>query len=256
MIDLPADPAHLALAFMLVLTRTGAAMAVLPGLSEAAAPAMLRIGIALAIAILLLPDLAPLVPPVPEAGLDAAAMVGAEAITGLWFGWLARIVVLALPTAAQFIAYLLGLTSVLQPDADLGPQTTALASLANLAAPVILLVSGLYRLPLQALAGLYRVIPPGTLMPAADSTKMVVDAASQAFVLAVRLASPFIVAAIVWHVTIGLITRLVPRMQIYFVAMPGQIVGGLLLLAGLSTAILAAWQDATHASFLALPGGG
>jgi flagellar biosynthetic protein FliR len=256
MIDLPADPAQWALAFMLVLARVSAAVAVLPGLSEAAPPATLRIGIALAITCLLLPALAPLVPPVPEAGLEAAGMVAAEVVTGLWFGWLARMVALALPTAAQFIAYLLGLTSVLQPDATLGPQTTALASLANITAPLILLVSGLYAMPLQALVGLYKLIPPGALMPAADSIEAVIQAVTQALLLAMRLASPFVIASIVWHVTIGLIARLVPRMQVYFIAMPGQILGGLLLLAGLSAAMLAAWREAAYSTFAALPGTG
>ena len=256
MTDLPTDLAHWALAFMLVLARFGAAIAVLPGLGESAPPAMLRIGIALAVTVLLLPILLPLVPPVPEAGLAAAGMVAAEVVTGLWFGWLARMVALALPTAAQFIAYLLGLTSVLQPDATLGPQTTALASLTNLAAPVILLATGLYALPLQALAGLYTLIPPGTMLPAADSTQAAIAAVTQALLLAMRLASPFVVAGIVWHVTIGLIARLVPRLQIYFVALPGQILGGLLLLAGVSSTILAAWEEATRTTFATLPGAG
>jgi flagellar biosynthetic protein FliR len=181
-------------------------------------------------------------------------MVAADIITGLWFGWLARMIALTLPTAAQFIAYLLGLTSVLQPDPELGSQTTALASLGALAAPLMLLVSGLYTLPLEALAGLYRLIPPGDLLPAADSLATAVGAASQALVLAVRLASPFIVASIVWNLTIGLISRLVPRMQIYFVALPGQILGGLLLLAVLAGALLQAWQDAARLGFASLPG--
>jgi flagellar biosynthesis protein FliR len=45
-------------------------------------------------------------------------------------------------------------------------------------------------------------------------------------------------------------------MQVYFVATPGQILGGLLLLAGLSGVMLAAWQDATRTTFAALPGAG
>ena len=165
-------------------------------------------------------------PQVPEASPQAVAMVASEVVTGLWFGWLARVTALALPAAAQFIAYLMGLTSVLQPDPTLGPQTTALAGLANITAPLILLVSGLYALPLEALSGLYQLIPPGTPLPASSSADLAVHVVTQAFALSVRLASPFIVAGIIWHVTIGLIARLVPRIQIYFVSMPGQILGG------------------------------
>ena len=241
-------------AFMLVLARFGAAMALLPGLGEATVPALVRVGLALGISVLLLPGLLPLMPPMPAAGLTAAGMIGAEVTTGLWLGWLARLICLALPMAAQFIAFLLGISSVLQPDPELGPQSTALAALFDLAVPLVILVSGLYALPLTALAGSYHLIPAGTLLPSADSTAMAVAAVAQAFGLALRLASPFILASIVWHVAIGLIARLVPRLQVYFVSMPGQIVGGLALLASLFGVIMAAWQDAVRDSLAALPG--
>ncbi|HEY8287868.1 MAG TPA: flagellar biosynthetic protein FliR [Acetobacteraceae bacterium] len=244
-----------AFGFMLTLARVGAAMALLPGLGEAASPAMLRVGLALGITALLLPDVMPLIPHVPEASLQAAAMVLAEVVTGLWFGWLTRLLALALPVAAQIIAYLLGISSVLQPDAELGPQSTALAKLFELSAPLLMLVSGLYMLPLVALADLYRLIPPGTLLPAADSADSAARAVAWSFALSLRLASPFVVAGLVWQVTIGLIARLVPRMQIYFSAMPGQILGGFLLLAGMSGLILSAWQDSVRPVLAALPGG-
>ena len=61
-------------------------------------------------------------------------------------------------------------------------------------------------------------------------------------------------AGIVWHVAIGLLARLVPRIQVYFVAMPGQILGGLLLLAVLSAVILSAFLDAIRDGLSGLPG--
>ena len=95
-------------------------------------------------------------------------MIAAEVITGLWLGWLARLLVLALPVAGQFISYMLGVANVLQPDPELGGQATPIARLFALAAPLAILVSGLYAMPLAALAGSYRLIPAGTLLPAAD----------------------------------------------------------------------------------------
>ena len=81
-----------------------------------------------------------------------------------------------------------------------------------------------------------------------------VRAVAGSFALAVRLASPFLLVAIVWNVATGLLARLVPRLQIYFVAMPGQILGGIALLAVLATTLLTAWQDSVRAGFSALPG--
>jgi flagellar biosynthetic protein FliR len=243
-------------AFALVLARVGAAMALLPGVGETAAPAIVRIGLALSITILLLPELQPMMPPVPDAGLSMGLMVAGEVITGLWFGWVARMIVLALPICAQFIGYLIGLSSVLQPDTELGAQSGALGTLFQMAAPVVLLASGLYRLPLIALNGLFRLIPPGHMLPAADSTQIAIHAVGTGFSLALQLASPFVVVGIVWHVAIGLIGRIVSRMQIYLVSMPGQIMVGLGLLLIIGGTIILAWRDGTQAYFLALPGGG
>jgi flagellar biosynthetic protein FliR len=231
-------------------------MALLPGLGESVAPAVVRIGLALSITILLLPELQPMMPPVPAAGLTMGLMIAGEVITGLWFGWVARMIVLALPVGAQFIGYLIGLSSVLQPDPELGAQSSALGKLFEMAAPVMLLTSGLYRLLLIALNGLFQLIPPGHMLPAADSTEIAIHAVGTGFALALQLASPFVVIGIAWHLAMGLIGRIVSRMQIYFVSMPGQIMVGLALLMMTGSAIIFAWRDGVQASFMALPGAG
>lgn len=241
-------------AFALVLARVGATMTLLPGLGESAAPAIVRIGLALALTILLLPAVQPLVPPVPESEIEMALMVAGEVVTGLWFGWVARMIVLALPVGAQLIAYLIGLSSVLQPDAELGSQSTALGKLFELAAPMLILASGLYALPLQALGGLFQLIPPGHMLPAGDGTEVAIHAAGASFGLALQLASPFVVADIVWHVAIGMLARAGSRMQIYFASMAGQILGGLALLMATLSAIIFAWRDSAQSFLGLLPG--
>jgi flagellar biosynthetic protein FliR len=243
-----------AFALLLVLARIGGAISVLPGLGEADLPRMVRVGLALGVTALLLPTIAPSVPPAPEATAQAGLMVAAEVITGLWLGWLARMVVLALPIGGQFISYMLGLSNVLQPDPELGGQATPIARMFSLAAPLTLLVTGLYAVPLAALAGSYQLIPPGALLPAADSTATAVAAVGAAFKLALRIASPFILVSIVWHVATGLLARLVPRLQVYFIAMPAQIVGGIVLLMVLMSGLLAAWEMGVRAGFNHLPG--
>jgi len=243
-----------AFAFVLVLGRTGAAMMLLPGLGEADPPAIVRAGFAIALTVLVVPAIAPLVPPVPVGTATAAAMVAAEVVTGLWLGWLARMLVMALPIAGQFLSYMLGVSNVLQLDPEMGAQTTALGRLFSLAVPVAVLSSGLYALPVAALAGSYRLIAPGALLRAGAGTDLAVRAMADSFDLALRLASPMVIASVVWHVAAALLARLVPRVQVYFLALPGQILGGLVLLAALAASILAAWQDAVRAGFDALPG--
>jgi flagellar biosynthesis protein FliR len=104
-----------AFSFVLVMARVGGAMALLPGLGEPEPPALVRIGMAVGVTALLLPGVAASIPPVPEASAQAVAMIVAELITGLWLGWLARLLVLALPIAGQFIGYMMGSPTCCSP---------------------------------------------------------------------------------------------------------------------------------------------
>ncbi len=243
-----------AFGFVLVLARSGAACMLLPGIGESEVPAMLRVGFAVALTLLLLPVLAPDLPAPPASLWRGAGMVVAELASGLFLGWLARLLMLALPIAGQVTALLTGQASVLQADAVLGPQGAALARLMTLAAPVLLLVSGLHALPLAALAGSYRVLPAGQLLPAGDAAQIGVGAVGACFALALRLAAPFLLAGIVWQVTLAALARLAPQVQVFFLAAPAQLLGGLALLGLLGAAVLAAWRTQAAVGLAALPG--
>jgi flagellar biosynthetic protein FliR len=244
----------LAFACAMILARAGAAIMLLPGLGEASLPAMLRAGIALMLTVLLVPVVAPSMPPIPGDALHLAAMVGAELLTGLWLGWLAWLLVQALPIAGQIVSYLVGVSNVLQPDPVLGAEATAVSRMLSLLATLVVLVSGLWTMPVAAIASSFHVIPPGTFLPAADTTETVLQAVAQTFELALRLSSPFILASIVWHLALGVIARLVPRVQVYFVTMPGQILGGVALLGLLAGGMVAVWEEALRDAYAHLPG--
>ncbi len=246
--------APLALAFMLVLCRCGAAVMLLPGFGEEEPPVLLRVGLAIGIAVLLVPGLAPHMPAEPASFLRLAGMVAAELLAGGLLGWLARLLALALPAAGQVISLMTGLSSVLQQDPTLGAQSAVIGRLFNLLAPVLILSSGLYALPLGALANSYTVFPAGGVLSADDLAQVAVHAASSSFSLSLRLAAPFVLISLVWQVALGLLARLVPQIQVHFAALPGQVLGGLLLLALLGGPILRVWMAATREAFLALPG--
>jgi flagellar biosynthetic protein FliR len=82
----------------------------------------------------------------------------------------------------------------------------------------------------------------------------VVQAVGTSFALALRLAAPFVLASIVWNVALGLLSKLVPQLQVYFAGMPAQIMGGILLVGLLSSAVLSAWLGELRIGFSALPG--
>lgn len=226
----------------------------LPGLGEQEVPAPIRLGLGLGLVVLLLPALAAGLPAAPDDAGQAVRLIGLEVVVGLWLGGLARLVTLAMAMAGQAVALLLGLAQALVPDPELGGLGTATGRLFSLAAAVLVLASGLYAIPLRALVESYALLPVGEPFPAGAGAEAMAVAASDSLALALRLAAPFVLAAVVINVALGLLTRIAPQVQVYFIAVPGQVLAGLALLALILPALLGAFGEAAREAFLSLPG--
>lgn len=244
----------LAFVFVLLLGRVGSACMLLPGIGEIELPTPIRAGFAFAFVALLMPLLSAGMPALPLDVWQLAAMIGAEIATGLWMGWLTRLMLQVLPVAGQFMAGVTGLANVIQPDPAMGPQTSAISHALALAAPVAVFATGLHALPIAALVRSYELIPAGALLPAIDTATQVIGVLGDAFAVALQLAAPFVLVATLWQFALGLLSRLVPQMQVYFAAMPGQIAGGLFLFMLLAHGMLTMWQGYMHDALAALPG--
>jgi flagellar biosynthetic protein FliR len=217
---------------------------------------MIKAGLTILLTILLLIVLEPVLPSRPESEVALAIMLLNEMIVGFLFGWIARVIMISLPMAGQMIADFTGLSNVLLPSPELGSQAAAMARLYEVALPTLVLSSGLYRTLLSAMVAFYHLIPPGAAASVPDTTALVIAVTAETFHLAIRLTGPFIVLAVAWNLGLGLITRMVPRLQVFFVALPGQIAVGLLLIAAMAAPIVAAWSDAVELAFHTLSGGG
>jgi flagellar biosynthetic protein FliR len=245
-----------ALAFqaVLVFARLGAAVMLLPGLGEQEIPPTIRLALGLAMLALLLPALAPSLPPAPDRGAEAVRLVVQEVVVGLWLGGLARILALALAVAGQAIATLIGLQGMLVADPELGGQATALGRAFGLVAAVLVLGTGLYAVALRALVESYALMPAGAALPGGAMAESVAAAGAVSLGLALRLAAPFVIGAVVLNLALGLLARLAPQVQTFFVVVPGQILAGVALLMLLAPPMLLAFAEALDAGFQSLPG--
>ena len=95
---------------------------------------------------------------------------------------------------------------------------------------------------------------PAACSPAGDIAEMLVKVAESSLSLALQLSAPFLLAGIVWQVAVGLLARIAPQVQAFSVAIPGQILGGLVLAGLLASRILSTWEGGVSASWAALPG--
>lgn len=254
-----------ALAFVLVLSRTGAVVMVMPGLGEQSIPMIIRAGCAITLTALILPLIEPdllnmqldLMAPIALAG-----MVAVEIFAGLIVGWMARLICMALPIAGQIIAVSIGISSVLQPDPDLGSGSSAPARFLNLLAPLVLLITGAYSLPIQAIIGSYALFPAGGALLnivlhsnlLGDTAQGIIQLTERSFALGLELSAPFLILSLVWQAMLGIMTRLLPSLQIYNVASPLQLLGGIALLGLTLDSIVSVWQGQAFDVLRALPG--
>jgi flagellar biosynthetic protein FliR len=72
--------------------------------------------------------------------------------------------------------------------------------------------------------------------------------------LALQLTAPFFLLSVVLNVAFGLMARIAPQVQIYFLVGPGQLVIGILLLGLLLPSMLGIYASIARETFLALPG--
>nr|WP_305123453.1 flagellar biosynthetic protein FliR [Roseomonas sp. GC11] len=239
---------------VLVLCRMGACGMVMPGLGEQEVPVQIRLALALAVSLLLLPVLAPQLPPEPREAAALLRLLALEIATGLWIGWLARLVVYAVQVAGQVIGLTIGLSSLLTQDPAMGEGGTALGRFLGLGAVALLLASGLYELPLRALAESYTLLPVGGPFGAGAAAETVAEASAGSFALALRLAAPMLLMALLLQMASGLLARIAPQTQVYILAAPALSLAGLGLLALLLPTLFDVWREAARALFALLPG--
>ena len=239
---------------LLMLARIGAVVMLMPGLGEQEIPANIRLGLGLALVMVLYPVLSPSLPAAPDSVGEMLRLTLIEIVIGVWYGGLARLVTLAMNMAGQLFALLLGLSQMLVPDPAIGGQNAVTGRFFALISVVLLLSSGLYALPLRALAESYAVLPVGQGFLAGPGAEAMAAAVGQSFIVALQLMAPFLLLSVVLNVAFGLLARIAPQVQIYFLVVPGQIVLGLLLLALLLPAMLGIYASIARETFLALPG--
>ena len=226
----------------LVFARVGGMVMLLPGFGEASVPPIIRAGIAMAFTIIIFSLVESRLPTVSQLPFALGSALISEIAIGLYLGWLVKVAALALPMAGQVISYQIGLSSVIVPDQQLGAQSTLLSSAFGLAVPALIFGSGLFALPIMALVTSYRLMPPGGVIQASDIVHLAFMFSRQEFLMALRLAAPFLVAGLMWQAGLAIITKLVPQIQIFFIAAPGQILGGLTLLGLTCMTLIALWE--------------
>lgn len=215
-------------ALMMVFVRLGTAFMVLPGVGEAYISPRVRLLFALTFSVIVTPVVQDTIPPLPTAGVLAVGLlILAEIMIGLFIGGMVRVMVAALATAGTIIAFITGFANAILFNPALEDQGSLQSVLLTLLGILLIFATDLHHVILTGLVESYAVFQPGVMPEMGDFSFMVARGVADSFALAMKLASPFIVVGVVFYALLGLLARLMPQLQVFFLAMPLQILLGL-----------------------------
>ena len=242
--------------FLMVFARIGAAVMLIPGFGEAFIPPRMRLMIAVGITLVVAPVVSSSIPPLPASPIALFLALAGETIVGLFIGSVARILFFSLQTGGMIVAYQVGLANALVADPTAAAQGALISAFLGILGVLIIFESGLHYLLLQAVVDSYHLFVPGHLPPLDDFSNAVARVVADSFDLAMRIAAPFIVVGLVFYLGLGLLGRLMPQIQVFFIVLPLQIALGLIVLGLTVTAAMTWFVGAYGNEFAAAFGGG
>jgi len=230
----------LAWAALLVFLRVGAVVALMPGFGEQSVPGRIRLVVALCFTVVVLPAVADLGRPLPSGLLESFALGGAEVVTGLVFGIVLRLFVLALQMAGTIAAQSASLSQLFGGSAAAEPQP-AIGHVLVVGGLALAAILGLHVQAAAYMIDSYSLVPMGQWPDAGTILDLGLAEIGRSLGLAFTLAMPFVIAALIYNLVLGVINRAMPQLMVTFVGAPALTAGGLVLLLLAAPLMLEVW---------------
>lgn len=234
----------------LVFARVGSAFIVLPGFGEAYVTPRIRLLLAGAISFAMAPAVADRLPGLPAEPLQLLLLLGEEIAIGLFLGMTTRLMLAALQTAGMIIGLQTSLANSFAFDPAFQQQGAVTGAWLAMIGLVLIFVTDLHHLMLRAIADSYVVFRPGEMPAMGDVAESATRLVSASFRIGVQMSAPFLAFGFIFFMALGLLARLMPQVQIFFIAMPLQIILGLVILAATLTVGMTVFLDSFEATLV------
>ena len=229
----------LAVTFILMFARLGTMTMLMPGIGERGIPTRIRLVIALMLTLVLLPIYRGNYPTVPMANFaPIAGLLIQEVIVGAVLGLTARLTLSALEIAGATIANQMGLGFAMAVDPTQGQQGILIGNLLAMLGVALIFATDMHHLAIGALDQSYATFRPGEPLPTSDVAQLMLGIISGAFKIGVQLAAPFLVFGLLFNLGLGILARLMPQLQVFFLGLPLSIMIGLGMLIAFIGAIM------------------
>lgn len=236
-----------------VFCRVGALFMTAPALGDFSLSPRIRLAAALAVTAALTPIASAAYPDWQSGQAAMVAIIAGEILYGSVLGLAARLFFSALNVAGQIIAFQMGLSlaQIFDPTQEL--QGAIIGGFLAVLGTTMIFAADLHHLLLGALKDSYLLFSPGTTPAFSDFADLMTRGLSTAFSLGLRLAAPFILFGLVFYVGAGVLNRLMPQAQVFFMLMPANLALGvmlLMLMTGLVMTVFLGEFEAYLAQFL------
>jgi len=218
-------------AFLLVFMRFGTAMMIMPGIGDSFVPPRIRLLFALAVSFVVTPILASNMPNIPSNTLALFMLLISEFFIGVFIGLVMRIIVSALDTAGTIASVQSGLSNAMVFNPATNAQGSILGAVYSSLGVTLILVTDMHHFLISSVFESYQLFPANGSIPDIGSlSEVITNVVNVSFIIGVQIALPFLIVGTILQIGLGLLGRLMPQMQIYFVALPIQILLTLIII--------------------------
>jgi flagellar biosynthetic protein FliR len=243
---------QVAFTFLLIFARLGGIMMLAPGIGESSVPVRLRLAFSLTLALMFYPVLSNQFGAAPLTMAGGLMLFGYELLVGLFLGITTRLMLSALSLAGTVIAFQTGLAFAQNVDPAQGTQGALFGNFLTILALTMIFTSDLHHVLIAGIISSYDMLPPGGAFMIGDAAQVVLKTVADSFRIGMQISTPFLVFGFVFYFGLGVLSKLMPQLQVFFVAMPLNILLGYLLFAVLLGAMMIWFLDYYETSINAL----
>ncbi|MBR1944674.1 MAG: flagellar biosynthetic protein FliR [Alphaproteobacteria bacterium] len=216
--------------FLFVFARLGGAFLFMPFYASVYIPARVRLIFALTLAVMLTPVLSGQMPLPPENVPELFRMLLIEITVGVFLGLFPFFLMTAIDLVGVNASMATSFSNATLLDPQTNVQSTVLTGFLTLCALLLIVTTDLYQILLGAVLASYEIFPVGEALLSGDMMQVLAKALSAAFTYGFQIGSPFIIMIILIYSSMGVMSRLMPQLNIIFIVMPLQVYLGLALL--------------------------
>ncbi len=209
--------------FLMVFLRIGSALMLLPGFTASYVGTQIRLSIALALTIILIPVVSKFLPQAPN-GFDTLLQYILQEITiGVFLAIIIQTIFSSLSLAGNIAGQAIGFSNAQNFNPATQNQSIIIESFLGVTALTVIFMANLHHLMLNAVIDTYHLFPVGQTLPWGDFANQMSQTVNGAFIAGFKLGAPFIAFNIVFYTGMGLVSRLMPQLNIFFLSLPLQI---------------------------------